>query len=398
MDVLNVLDKLDEIEILYEPIYSADEHSVAAYEVLGQLDENISLQMFSQSEEVPIEMRIEIEQLVIRQAVQKAKAEMTDVDLFIPCNPNLLMVDFGESYFELLKGLLSEELLPQIVLVMNASDFNGNMDQLHHVIKYIKTYGVKIALDDIGPHSNLNNILLLEPFVLKMPVGQLDYNHWSTQNHVFSTLRALTMKIGASLLVSDISTAYELQHGWKSGARFYKGAYLEKPLQQFIARDTLKSRFHNECVEFIAIEKRLLEEKHEAIKMLERKIVQAVEQVEPTSNQIDRLLQLAEKLHPFIFRLYICDGEGFQTTPNIMFLNGKWTVQQHALHKNWSWRPYFLQNLIKMRYEGESKLSETYSDIETSELTRTYSMPLPKNEYLFVDIAYDYLYENNIVS
>ncbi|WP_042476047.1 EAL-associated domain-containing protein [Bacillus ndiopicus] len=398
MDVLNVLDKLDQIEILFEPIYSADEHSVAAYEVLGQLDENINLTMFSNSEEIPEEIRAEIEQLVIRETLQIVGDKINDVDLYIPCNPNLLMLDFGESYFTLLKEMLPEHLLSNIVLVISEHQYKGNIEQLHHVVKYMKTYGVKIALNDIGPHSNLNHILLLEPYVLKMKVEQLDYNHWSAQNHVFSTLRALALKIGASLLVSNVDAVYQLQHGWKNGARFYKGAYLELPLKDFIARDTLKSRFHDECKQFIMTEKKLLEQKYDAIKTLERKIIAAVEQIEPISANIDSLLQLAEKLRPYIFRLYICDGEGFQTTPNIMLVEGSWKIQQEAIRKNWSWRPYFLQNLIKMRHDGQSKLSETYSDIETAELTRTYSMALPQNEFLFVDISYDYLYENNIVS
>lgn len=398
MDVLNVLDKLDQIEILFEPIYSADEHSVAAYEVLGQLDENVNLKTFSKSEEVPEEIRAEVEQLVIRASLQKVGQNIQEVDLYIPCNPNLLMLDFGESYFALLKEMLPEHLLSHIVLVISEHHFSGNIEQLHHVVKYMKTYGIKVALDDIGPHSNLNHILLLEPYVLKMKVEQLNYNHWSTQNHVFSTLRALALKIGASLLVSNIDAAYQVQHGWKSGARYYKGAYLDKPMKDFIARDTLKSRFHDECQQFILTEKKLLEKKYEAMKTLERKIVSAVEQVEPTSANIDSLLKLAEKLRPYIFRLYICDGEGFQTTPNIMLIEGNWHIQKEAIHKNWSWRPYFLQNLIKMRHDGQNKFSEIYSDIETAELTRTYSMALPKNEFLFVDITYDYLYENNIVS
>ena len=51
-----------------------------------------------------------------------------------------------------------------------------------------------------------------------------------------------------------------------------------------------------------------------------------------------------------------------------------------------------------MRQEHTAELSSAYSDIETGELTRTFSMALPNNEYLFIDISYNYLYENNIVN
>ncbi|MEO4054355.1 EAL-associated domain-containing protein [Solibacillus sp. CAU 1738] len=399
MDVLKVLDNLDQMKVFFEPIYSADEHSIAAYEVIGTIEgEQFDLNTFSYSEEVPEDIRVEIEQLVIRQALQTAVQGLAEVDIYIPCNPNLLMLDFGESYFSILKEMVQDELLSHITLVIAEHKFEGNIKQLHHVIKYMKTYGIKIALDDIGPHSNLDHMILLEPYVLKINVEQLNYNQWGPQNHVFTTLRSLALKIGASLMVSGVNTVYQLQHGWKSGARYYKGPYLERPAKDFILRDTLKSRFQDECKQFIATEKKLVQQKYEAMKTLEKKITTAVEQIDPTSKNTNTLLTLAERLRPYIFRLYICDGEGFQTTPNIMLKEGRWEVQQEAFRKNWSWRPYFLLNLIKMRHDQQGEFSSTYSDIETEELTRTYSMALPKNEYLFVDISYEYLYEHNIVN
>ena len=401
MDVLSALDKLDQIEILFEPIYSADEHSIVAYEVNGRIADGeavIDIATFTYNEEVPEEIRAEVEQLVVRQAIEKALQEIESVDLYIPCNPNLLIMDFGESYFSLLKELVAEEKLHHITLVMNEYLSKTDIRQLHHLIKYIQTYGVKVALDNIGAHSQLDSLLLLEPSVLCIDVSQLDYHKWGNQNHVFTTLRTLALKMGASLMVSGVDTIYQLQHGWKNGARYYKGAYLEKPSMNFIPRDTLKSRFRDECEQFIATEKKLISHKLEEIKLLEKTIISNVELIAPTSKEVEKLMELANQLQDYAFRLYICDGEGFQTTPNIRQKEKQWVVEKEALRKNWSWRPYFLENLLKMRQEQISDLSNAYSDIETGELTRTFSMALPNNEYLFIDISYNYLYEHNIVN
>ncbi|WP_332648989.1 EAL-associated domain-containing protein [Lysinibacillus sp. 54212] len=401
MDVLHVLDKLDTIEILFEPIYSGDEHSIVAYKVVGRIADQTStfdLEDFTYNEEVPEDIRAEVERLIIRQSIVIAKQELLDVELYIPCNPNLLMIDYGESYFALLKELVAENHMEQLTLVMNEHCYKGDIMQLHHVVKYMKTYGVKVALNNIASHSQLNSILLLEPSVLIINVRQLNYHNWGAQNHVFTTLRTLALKIGASLMVSDVDTVYQLQHGWKNGARYYKGAYLEKPSKTFIPRDTLKSRFRDECEQFIATEKKLVKQRYQAIKTLEREVYTNVEEVGPTSSHVEKLVSLAKKLQPFAFRLYICNGEGFQTTPNIMWRDEAWVIQQEALQKNWSWRPYFLENLLKMRQDHLVELSNAYSDIETGELTRTLSLALPNNEYLFIDISYSYLYEHNIVN
>lgn len=401
MDILNVFDKLDQVEILFEPIYSADEHSIVAYEAIGRIvdkDSIIDIEAFTYKEEAPEDIRAEVEQLVVRKSIELALHEIESIDLYISCNPNLLMIDFGESYFSLLKELIPENQLQHITLVMNEHLFKGDIKHLHHVVKYIKTYGVKVALANIGEHSQLESILMLEPSVLNINVSQLNYNKWGNQNPVFTTLRTFAFKMGASLMVSGIDTIYQLQHGWKNGARYYKGAYLERPSKSFIPRDTLKPRFRDECKQFIATEKKLIKHKLEEIKVLEKNIIASVEQIGPTSSQVEKVMKLAKQLQEYAFRLYICDGEGFQTTPNVTWKQDCWTIEDDALQKNWSWRPYFLQNLLKMRQEHTPELSSAYSDIETGELTRTFSMALPNNEYLFIDISYNYLYEHNIVN
>lgn len=402
MSVLEMLDKLDQIEILYEPIYSADGHRVVAYEVIGQINgENdvIDIEQFTYENEAPEDIRAEIQQLFVRKSLQSVAEFIDDeVGLYIPCNPNLLMLDFGEGYFSMLKELISEQNLPNITLVMAEHLYTGDIKQLHHLVRYIKTYGVKIALSDVGSPTKLENILMLEPNVLKINVEQLNYNLWGAQNHTFATIRSLAVKMGALLLIENIETVYQLQYGWKNGARYYKGPYLQQPQQQFAPRDSLKERFRNECEQFISAEKKQLLQKYEEMKRLEKTIYTVVEQITPKSTQEDKLIHLANALQDCAFRIYICDNNGFQTSPNIRWKDQQWEIQQSAKGKNWSWRPYFLLNIIKMAKDQKGELSSVYSDIETGELTRTFSMAITNEEFLFIDISYDYLYEHNIVN
>lgn len=181
VSVLELLDKLDQIEILYEPIYSADGHRIIAYEVIGQVEsENdvINIEKFTYEKDVPSDIRAEIEQLFVRRSLKAVTDLIDDFGIYIPCNPELLMLDFGESYFSMLKELVVESNLPNITLVMTEHKFAGEMNQLQHLIRYIKTYGIKIAFADVGAQTQLENILLLEPSILKLNVGQLNYNLW----------------------------------------------------------------------------------------------------------------------------------------------------------------------------------------------------------------------------
>ncbi|RKJ52509.1 EAL domain-containing protein, partial [Butyricicoccus sp. 1XD8-22] len=220
MNVLDILDRLDDIEIEFEPIYSADEHVLVAYEVIGQIaneGKSYKIVNYTYDESIPADLRIEIEHYVVEKAIKLATDQLREVNLLLPCNPNLLMEDFGDSYFQILKNLVEESLLPHIYLVIPEHKYKGEFEQLQHPIRYIKTYGVKIALDNIGSESKLDQILMLEPAILKINVTQLNYNNWGAQNHVFKTIQSLAVKIGATLMFDHIQTDYQLHHAWKNG-------------------------------------------------------------------------------------------------------------------------------------------------------------------------------------
>jgi hypothetical protein len=94
------------------------------------------------------------------------------------------------------------------------------------------------------------------------------------------------------------------------------------------------------------------------------------------------------------FRIYICDGEGFQQSANLYkSQNGDWVLQAEYRNKNWSWRPYFLENIVRMNYDKRGILSDLYSDVETGEITRTFSFPLSEQLYIFIDLSYSFLFE-----
>jgi len=400
MEALDILDSLNEMTVFYEPIFSADSHSIVAYEVSGKLtvdDKTIDIIDFTYDSTMPEDLRKEVELYLIDKALSETKDALKEYYLYLPCNPNLFMTDIGDAYFQTIKKNVDESLLSKIYLVIPAHKYEGEAEDLHHPIRYMKTYGVKIALDEIGKDSNLDQILMLEPAVLIINISQLNYDAWGSQNPVFTTIQNLAIKMGAALMFHDIKTDYQLHHAWKHGARYFKGEYLQKPSTQLNPKDALKERFRNDCKQFIATERKQLELKYEEMKKLKRNISTIVEQSNIQSNDVESLLALAKKLNQYAFRFYICNEEGFQISPNIVRKNGEWVVEEEALGKNWSWRPYFLLNIIKLKDDAKGELSNIYSDIKTGELTRTFSMKLDDDEYLFVDISHDYLYEHNLL-
>ncbi|GLC88980.1 EAL domain-containing protein [Lysinibacillus piscis] len=399
MDAMEVLTNLDQIHGYFQPIFSADAHTVIGYEVSGRLqmgEQQIHLDDFLNNEDIPEEYRIDMEHKILHATLAQVSQIVSDVDIYIPSNPNLLMQDFGESHFTIIQHYIPEKHLSRVVLVIAEHHFRGDVDRLHHALRYFTTFGVKVALQGVGAESHLERIALLEPQILKVNIHELNYNSWSAQADMISAIGSLAHKIGANLLFEGIETVYQLQFAWKNGGRFYQGPYLANTNQAFIEKDILKERFKEECQKFIVSEKKMLEAQYMELKKLREKLENKIQRVKPSSDDLSNLLQLAQQLEDCSFRLYICNEDGFQLTPNIMRKDNRWELQPQAINKNWSWRPYFLQTIIKMRNDQSGEISELYRDIETGEITRTFSTAINEHEYLFIDLSYDYLYEHGI--
>lgn len=399
MDAMDVLTNIEHVKAYYQPIFSADEHIVVAYEVLGKLvngEKLINLNTFAYDEDIPVEYRLEVEHKILHLALSELTEKAKDCDIYLPCNANLLILDYGESYFDIINEYVPEDSLSRVVLVLSEHDYKGDFSQLSNILRYYRTYGVKIAINQVGSESHIDYIKMLSPNILKVNIEKLSYESWSAQNDLFTSLGSLARKIGANMLFEGIDSVHQLQFAWKNGGRYYQGKYLADAQTDTISRDLLKDHFKEKCQQFITTEKRLLEQKYNELKNLQNMLEKAVVRINPASNNIEQLLLLAEELDDCSFRIYICDEDGFQLSPNIMRVNKKWDIQEDAVHKNWSWRPYFLKTIIKMRNDQSGEFSDLYSDIVTGEMMRTFSIPLNISEYLFIDISYDYLFTHNI--
>lgn len=396
---MEVLTNLEKMKAYFQPIFSADEHVVVAYEISCKLnndEELISLNAFAYDDDVPEEYRVDVEHRILHLALSQLEEEAKDFDIYLPCNANLLILDYGESYFNIIRKYIPEEELTRIVLMVSEHNFRGEFNKLNNILRYFRTYGMKIAINQVGSESHLNYIKMLSPNILKLNIEQLSYESWGAQSDLFTSLGTLAHKIGANMLFEGIDSVHQLQFAWKNGGRFYQGKHLAAAHTSLISRDQLKTSFKERCRQFITTEKRMLEENYNALKVLQNTLEKSVQRMKLCSQNTEKLLVLAEELEEYSFRLYICDEEGFQTSPNIMRMDKKWNIQEEAINKNWSWRPYFLKTIIEMRNDESGVLSDLYSDIDTREMTRTFSISISDNEYLFIDISYDYLYKHNI--
>ncbi|MCT8137925.1 EAL domain-containing protein [Anaerobacillus sp. CMMVII] len=400
MDALEVLMNVDKIVPYFQPIFSATKQSVIGYEVLGRIkidNEVISLGSFFNNDSIPDEYVIEVdEQLQLMAFEYYCRAQQT-TDLFINCNANILMND--EDYTEkLLNRIQSFETrglkLENIVLEIREHDYHGDLSQLGHLIMYLKSLGIRIAIDDVGKGgSNLDRIAQLEPDIIKVDLDFIKGVSISQAHRdVLFSLSTFARKMGATLLFEGIGDLTKLNAAWRNGGRYYQGFYLARPASEFVVEDCCKEKLKSEFQQFINHERTNLNNQYIFTDELNNRLEQVVKKDKKLP--LEELIKgAATNLQDVSFRLYICDQYGFQRSSNYLKSTNGWQKQEDYIGKNWSWRPYFLETIVRMQYEKRGVLSDLYSDIETNEFIRTFSYPINEELYLFLDIPYAFLYE-----
>ncbi|KXG10374.1 EAL domain-containing protein [Anoxybacillus rupiensis] len=402
MDALDIVTNLQRVIPYYQAIFSADEHRVIGYEVLGRYrseDGIVSLGPFFHDEAIPEEFRLEVDEVVTRKALDHFLLnDDHSLLIFLNQDANLLMMDRAESFLSLLFQYKEKGLsLDRIVLEINEPFFKGDFNQLSHLLTYIRTYGIRVALDHIGEHSsNLERISLLAPDILKMDLHELRKisSSYSYQDVLYS-ISLLARKMGATLLYEDIETSFQLQYAWQNGGRYYQGYYLAEPQSALLPADFLKDRLRQECHGFIQLEKKKLQILYNISEQFQQRVTALLSKYKKTASFNELISSLAAELSDVCFRIYVCDEDGFQKSANIFKKSHVWELQPEYYMKNWSWRPYFLENIVRMRSRKRGILSDLYGDIETGETIRTYSYPIDECHYLFIDLSYSYLFEHD---
>jgi EAL domain-containing protein (putative c-di-GMP-specific phosphodiesterase class I) len=399
MDALDIITDLENVFPYFQAIFSADEHRVIGYEVFGRYQSKtgiISIGYFFEDQQIPEEYRLLVDNTILRKALYQAISLEKDVFLFINRNASLLLHDDDDSFLAILQEYEKMGInLNRYILEISGVLSQGEMDHLDHLLNYYRTYGIKIAMDNIGDDSGqLERIGQLAPDILKVNLKALKSTETSPSfQDVLFTISMLARKIGATLLFESIEMVYQLQFAWKNGGRYYQGYYLQFPCGEFLDRSILKDRLKEEIHEFIIYEKKKLVALMEMRDVLQLKIQNVLAKNKKLDSYDAWLTVLSKEFHEIAFRLYVCDEEGFQKSANIFKGNETWLLQKEYINKNWSWRPFFLENIIFMRKEQKGILSDLYSDIETGEQIRTFSYLLNDKDFLFIDISNEYLYE-----
>lgn len=399
MDPLDIMGNLHKVKPVFQPVISAINHGVIGHEVLSRYEEDgtwHSLGSFFHDPDVPEEFKVEVDQHVLELAVEDMLDRGTEGLLFINRNAKQLMSNEGE---DLLQSLVAFEEkgfeMGRVVIEVTEHDFDEDFKSLNHLLLYYKTYGIQIAVDNVGAKSsNIDRIRQLEPHILKIDTGIIRKQNGDVFQDIMFSLSMMAHRIGAALLFENIEDDHQLYFAWKHGGRYYQGFYLAYPAFHPIDQDMLPMNISEKMAGYVQREKNLLQQRYDFVKKWELAVKNLLPKWEGPK-KVDAFIQsVTEKFHDESFRMFVCHIDGQQVSSNFRKKRDNWEIEPFKRGSNWAFRPYFLANVMQMKVLNIGLLSDLYSDIETKEMVRTFSFPLTDQHFLFIDLRYAYLYEH----
>ncbi|EMJ96170.1 EAL domain-containing protein [Leptospira alstonii] len=279
----------------------------------------------------------------------------------------------------------------KIVIEIVEEHFDGSIESLRPLISRYKEEGFLVAIDDLGTRSsNLDRIGIFHPDILKVDLQMLRHSVISRNfQEILFTISRLSESLGCSLLFEGIENDTELFQSLTYSARFLQGFYFAEALPKMVGQDELKRRFSavHEC--FLNHKRSQLTRRITLEKELEQKLDLAGILVDAEGQFCSIQIRNPGLLSDFVFRIYVTNLIGSQVSPNYMKIeNDSIDVDHSFAGRNWSWRPYFLEQLYKSMKDirAEWIISNPYYDISYGILLVTYSKKISKENVLFVDV------------
>lgn len=400
MDPLDIIDNMDKIMPVFQPIVSAVKHDVIGYELLGRYiepDGIKSLGDFFNDPEVPDEFKTEVDQRLLEMALDQLLLQNNDCLLFINRNARQLMAGDGEDFLKTLLEYRKRGFpLERIVLEITEHDFNDDFDTLNHLLLYFKTYGIQIAVDHVGAKSsNIDRIRQLRPHILKIDMSISRHHQPDAFQDIIHSLSMLAHRIGARLLYEYIEDNHQLYFAWKHGGHYYQGYYLTHPDPALLTTDSLSIHVGDQVKEFVHREKAMVGERLAYTARSEEKLKRLMGKWQSPDNADQFIQEVLPLFEAESFRIYICNSDGEQVSSNFRKATGSWQGEAQQIGSHWAFRPYFLENMMLMKASHKGRLSDIYADIETGEMIRTFSYPLSDECFLFIDLSYEFISEND---
>ena len=405
----------ESIEPFFQPIVDLNDSKIFAYEVLGR---NVNpetgkvdslgplFHSFENSGEEHIEQIMALDNIIREKAIAKLARENQDACLFININPGFLSRlypgDFDPEQFQISRLLKEHNLSPdRIILEITEDEFEGDFNRLVSMVRALKSYGYRIAVDDLGAGmSGLARLAYILPDIIKVDLNLLRNSLTHSGFHqLLSAIAFVSHRLGADLLFEGIEEEEEITAALKLDGRYLQGYYFSKAEANFQNAGFYQNQVKEMLETFSRF--RIVElmqniQRRESILVDFQEVLKDIKLDNPAQidDELTRILKLAPT-HAQSLALY--DFLGNQVSSSFYRIANSvdkhWDKQPNINPPNIGWRSFFQQALAKYRFSrNHFHITEPYHDLENGfpRVTASLVLEMDKGYMLVTEMELDW--------
>ena len=383
----------EDIFPFFQPIISVSDGAIYGYESLGRrIDENgkvISLGPVFHDPDISSQEKLELDRLIRRMAVERFAATQ-EGKLFLNMNPFWLASTRPEEEPRTVSIVRAAGIDPRrVVIEITEEQFNAHPEDLNAMLSSYRSFGFRIAVDDFT-FENFDRLIYLKPDIVKMDIRLLKKSVEKTEyRKLIHSISNFAQEIGISVLFEGVENEDELENAIQAGGSLVQGFLFSRAEDKF--RDRREYESHIRLVLGRVINKMQLSRAAdmEIEKRMNRLLDELLAEKQPDDCELEEcVVQLLPGLPARCRKAYLCDENGTQLTPNFMRAdNQDFERDEDYVGRNWGWRPYFIDNLIRMQHLNRGVVSTKYVDVITKQEIITFSYPLFENRFIFLDFV-----------
>ena len=386
---LNIPNKADFFPC-FQPIVDISTTNIAGYESLARTrstDGNVSSAGWLFSDPlIDNHTLLDIDRKVRNDALDYA-AKHTDCGMiFINISPFLMRSLRPGEVPPSIKHLQEIDLDPSRV-VFEITENVGNSKLLDQFVNIYRDAGVKIAIDDFGiGGSQVDRIVAYSPDYIKIDMGMFKgAARKGKASNVILSLADLADRSGCQIICEGIETEEEYHFAIECGASKVQGWLFDQAMEEHTSQEKYQANIQKYQDSYLVRKRSKIMESFDASEKLHLHLQELI-----ASYELGTLTELdIPKLHEMgIIRLFECDFNGRQTSPNYKLTEQGLKVDEHSSGRNWAHRPYFsLLIALHQAVHDRQIVSSPYVDRSTRILCKTRGVILGTNRALFIDTA-----------
>lgn len=214
----------------YQGIHDNDSNKISKYEALMRLRDEDG-KIYSPFEFMDIAKKYHLYSKISREMINRVFQEFENGNVEVSINLSAYDVesdDFNRWLFEKLEHMKNPERF--IFEILEDENF-GSLTVLDNFIKKIRTYGVKIAVDDFGSgYSNLMKIARISPDYIKID-GDIVKEVPNDKNNkvILEVIVYLAEQLGSRLVAEFVENEQIQSEIVKMGVKYSQGYYFSRP-------------------------------------------------------------------------------------------------------------------------------------------------------------------------